>query len=257
MNRLIVATLTLAAMCTPASAQIPVTDPGNLAQAVLIAERTIREYQTLWTQYQTLVRMSRGLGSMERYRLPSVPTATHDAARWPYARPWLDTLNTGDPTGTAYARTARPLDPTGTWLSSLPPDAQRAIESAYETVAVTDAVSQVAGDQVGRTRTYGVQLDRAVDALAGDVLSPSPGEHEMTAILDKVAAGALIGRRQDMAANQLLADALEQLLVRNKRLRDTEAATMNMRLGGMRDGHAAGTSLVRGAANDMRAWSQP
>ena len=257
MTRLIVAALTIVAMCTPASAQIPVTDPGNLAQAVLIAERTMREYQALWSQYQTLVRMSRGLGNMERYRLPSMPTATHDIARWTYGRPWLEALNGGDPTGTAYTRTARPLIPAERRLSSLPPDARRAIESAYETVDVTDAVSQFAGDQVGRTRMYGTRLDRAIDALAGDVLSPSPGEHEMTAILDKVAAGALIGRRQDMVANQVLAHTLEQLLIRNKRLRDTEAATMNMRVGGMRDGHAAGTSLVRGAADDLRSWRQP
>ena len=46
----------------------------------------------------------------------------------------------------------------------------------------------------------------------------------MTAILDKVAAAELLGRRQDMAANQLLSHALEQMLARSKRLRDTEAA---------------------------------
>ena len=60
--------------------------------------------------------------------------------------------------------------------------------------------------------------------------------HEMTAILDKIAAGELLGRRQDMAANQLLSHALEQLLARSKRLRDTEAATMNMQLVTWRDG---------------------
>ena len=79
----------------------------------------------------------------------------------------------------------------------------------------------------------------------------------MTAILDKVAAGELIGRRQDMATNQLLSHALEQLLARSKRLRDTEAATMNMRLGGLRSGRAAGASLVRGAGDDLRTWRQP
>lgn len=257
MIRMIVALVALAAISTPAAAQIPVIDPGNLAQAVLIADRTLREYDALWAQYQTLVRMSQGLGNMEGYRLPAVPTVAHDAARWTYGRPWLDVLNAGDPTGTAYARTARPLVLPGAWLASLPPEARHAIESAYETVDVTDAVSQVAGDQVGQTRVYGAQLDHAINALAADVLSPSAGEHEMTAILDKVAAGALLGRREDAAANQLLADTLEQLLVRNKRLRDTEAATMNMRLGGMRDGHAAGSSLVRGAADDLRTWRQP
>ena len=57
------------------------------------------------------------------------------------------------------------------------------------------------------------------------------GTHEMTAILDKIAAGELLGRRQDMPSNQLLSHALEQLLARSKRLRDTEAGN---------DQHAAG-----------------
>jgi hypothetical protein len=54
-----------------------------------------------------------------------------------------------------------------------------------------------------------------------------------------------------------LSHALEQLLVRGKRLRDTEAATMNMRFGSLRHGRTAGTSVVRGAANDLRTWRQP
>jgi hypothetical protein len=60
-----------------------------------------------------------------------------------------------------------------------------------------------------------------------------------------------------MAANQLLSHAVEQLLARGKRLRDTEAATMNMRLVGMRQGRTAGASLVKDAANDLRTWRQP
>ena len=79
----------------------------------------------------------------------------------------------------------------------------------------------------------------------------------MTAVLDKVAAGELLARRQDMATNQLMSHALEQLLARSKRMRDTEAATMNMRLLGLRDGRAAGTNLISGAANDLRTWRQP
>jgi len=79
----------------------------------------------------------------------------------------------------------------------------------------------------------------------------------MTAVLDKVAAGELIARRQDMVTNQLMSHALEQLLARSKRMRDTEAATMNMRLLGMRNGRVAGDSLIQGAANDLRTWRQP
>ena len=60
-----------------------------------------------------------------------------------------------------------------------------------------------------------------------------------------------------MAANQLLSHVLEQLLVRSKRQRDSEAAVMNMRLVGLRDGRVASGSVVRGAAHDLRAWRQP
>ena len=70
--------------------------------------------------------------------------------------------------------------------------------------------------------------------------SQAAGYHETTAILDKIAAGQLVARREDMAANQLLSHVLEQLLARSKRQRDSEAAAMNMRLGGLRDGRAAG-----------------
>ena len=86
------------------------------------------------------------------------------------------------------------------------------------------------GHQVGLMRGYYGELQRAVDALERDVLNSGSSYHEMTAILDKVAAGELLGRRQDMATNQLLSHALEQLLARGKRQRDTEASTLNMQL---------------------------
>src|SRR4029077_6087943 len=71
----------------------------------------------------------------------------------------------------------------------------------------------------------------------------------MTAVLDKVAAGELVARRQDVATNQLLSHALEQLLARSKRMRDAEAALMNMRLGGLRDRPRPG-----GRAHEHAAW---
>src|SRR5207244_1876258 len=180
--------------------------------------------------------------------------ASHDVGRWEYGRPWLQGLSTGDATGAAYWEITRTLERPMGALQQLPPAARRAIENAYATIEITDSVAQMGGHHVALVRGYSRQLQRAIDALEGDVLNGQPGYHEMTAILDKVAAGALIGRRQDMATNQLLSHTLEQLLTRAKRLRDTEAATMNMRLGGMRDGRVAGTSLVRGAADDLRMW---
>lgn len=257
MARIVTLVAVLTLFAAPAQAQWVVHDPANFEQAVLIAERTLREYEMLRAQYETIMRMGRGLGDMERYRLPSVATTVHDSGRWEYGGPWLRGLNTGDPDGSAFWRTARTLERPGRALEALPPAARRAVEQAYATVEITDSVATMGGHQVGAIRAYTGRLQHAIDGLQDDVLNTLPRFHEITTILDKVAGGELIGRRQDMATNQLLSHALEQLLARSKRLRDAEVATMNMRLGGMRDGHAASTSIVRGSANDLRTWRQP
>ena len=59
MKRILIVAVLLVVVAVPGQAQIVVTDPGNLAQAILIAERTLREYETLWGQYQTILRMAR------------------------------------------------------------------------------------------------------------------------------------------------------------------------------------------------------
>lgn len=257
MARIVILAIVLTVIAAPARAQLVVHDPGNFMQAVLIAERTLREYQLLWEQYQTILRMSQGLGTMDRYRLPAIGINGHDPARWPYGAPWLQGLNSGDARGGLYRQATRRLDAPASLLQQLPPAARRAVENAYATIEITDSVAQIAGHQVALVRGYSGALQQATQALEADVLDPRPRYHEMTAVLDKVAAGELLARRQDNAMNQLLSHALEQFLVRGKRLRDTEAAAMNMRLVGMRDSRAAGASLVRGAASDLRAWRQP
>ena len=50
---------------------------------------------------------------------------------------------------------------------------------------------------------------------------------------------------------------MEQLLIDNKRSRDTETAVMNMQLNRLRDGRAANTALLAGAGDDLRTWKQP
>ena len=249
-----VVTLTLVASV---SAQIVVSDPGNLAQTVLIADRTLREYETLVEQYQAIVRMAQNLGSLDRYRMPTIGITFHDLSRWLYGTPWLQGLNTGDAGGELYRQVSRPLERPGTALDGLPPDAQRAIQNSYATIELTDSIAEIAGHQVALVRGYSDRLQQLTQDLESDILNPSSRYHEMTAVLDKVAAGELLGRRQDLATNQLLSHALEQLLARSKRMRDTEAATMNMRLLGMRDGRTAGTNLIAGAADDLRAWRLP
>ena len=65
------------------------------------------------------------------------------------------------------------------------------------------------------------------------------------------------GPGPDMAANQLLSHTLEQLLARSKRLRDTEATTMNMQLVRWRDGRQANEAMAAGTGEALRVWRQP
>lgn len=254
---LVLGTVLFTLVAAPAQAQLAVIDPLNLTQAVLIAQRAQRHYEELNAQYRTIQRMARGLGNMQGYRIPAVPGTQHDPSRWSYGHAWLQGLNSGDPTGARYLSTVTALE----WPSIVPPRltaaARRMLDRHYSTIEIADSVAMLAGHQVGALRGYHERLQQAVQLLEGDVLSGSAGYHEMTAILDKVAAGELLGRRQDMAANQLLSHALEQLLSRNKRLRDTEATTMNMQIGTWRDGRDANEALVAGSGDALRTWRQP
>src|SRR3954449_3034733 len=90
----------------PAHAQFAVIDNANLAQAILIVQRTQRHLEELRAQYLTIQRMARGLGSMDRYRTPPIALTGHDPELWLYGAPWIAALNGGDPLGTAYRSTA-------------------------------------------------------------------------------------------------------------------------------------------------------
>lgn len=256
-RRICVSLLVVTIVAAPVYAQIAVIDPANLAQVVLIARRAQQHLDELQAQYRTILRMAQGLGNLDRYRIPTIGITRHDPGRWEYGRPWIQGLNSGDPTGAAYWATTLPLQRPDTGPSRLTAAARRAFERQYATVEITDSVAQMGGHQVALVRGYHGQLQQAVQALEGDVVNGLARFHEMTAILDKVAAGELLGRRQDMAANQLLSHALEQLLSRSKRLRDTEASTINMQLVTWRDGRGANDAFVAGSGDALRTWRQP
>src|SRR5918993_4972171 len=256
-RRIIVGVMLALATAATARAQLVVIDPANLSQTILIAERTWQHYQELRRQYETILRMSRGLGDMEGYRVPAVAITTHDPSRWEYGRPWIQGLNRGDATGAAYRSTVLPLLRPTTTPATLTAAARRTLERQYATIEIADSVAIMAGHQGALSRGYPRRPQTAVQALEDDVLNGRLSYHEMTAILDKIAAGELLGRRQDAASNQLLSHALEQLLSRSKRQRDTEAATINMQLVTWRDGEAANKAFVAGTGDALRTWRQP
>lgn len=258
MSRALCIAITIVAITVaPLRAQLAVIDPGNLAQTILIAERMSRHLEELRRQFETIRRMGEGLGNMEGYRIPTIGIPYHDPARWEYGRRWIEGLNSGDATGDAYRSTTIPLQRPPVGLNRLTSAARRSFERQYASIEITDSVAMMGGHQVGIIRGYDGQLQQAAQALQSDVLNGLPRYHEMTAVLDKVAAGELIERRQDMAANQLLSHALEQLLARSKRLRDTEASAINMQLVTWRDGSSANEAFAAGAGDALRTWRQP
>ena len=122
----------LTLVATRAHAQLAVIDPANLVQAVQIAERAQRHYEELQAEYRTILTMAKGLGNMDRYRIPAIAASQHDVGKWLYGQPWLQGLNSGDaaepPTGRPRSRwsvrdtlpdglTARPG---GRWNGSTP-----------------------------------------------------------------------------------------------------------------------------------------
>src|SRR5688572_9358465 len=108
-RRSIFTVIAVVLLATPAGAQLVVIDPPNLVQTTLIALRMQQHFAELRAQYLTVLRMARGLGSLDRYRIPAISMTRHDPSRWEYGRPWIQGLNSGDATGAAYLSTALPV----------------------------------------------------------------------------------------------------------------------------------------------------
>ena len=103
MRRTLVGAVVLVLATTPASAQFAVIDPANLAQAILIVQRTQRHLEELRAQYRTIVQMAQGLGRMDQYRTPPSVLTRHDVSGsrrsiaatrpgppiWPLPHRWL------------------------------------------------------------------------------------------------------------------------------------------------------------------------
>lgn len=239
-----------------------VTDPATTARNAVTAVLKSQLLDTLTEQGRRLRRMARRLSvltSLDKYAVPDVP-------RWRvyrfqnvhlYANPYSEALNYGDPEGLAYAEVARARSAVGAELAALPPAAAAAIAAQLATLDLADSTIIVGTDQNGRLRPQGKREMRAIDALERDVVDPSQTQ-SATAVLDKISAAVLIEARQKQSRLQFLTAVVEQLIVDNKRARDTEAAVLNMQLGRLRAiDDEGGGGFLAGAANDLRTWRQP
>ena len=248
-----------------ASAQIVVTDPATTIKNAAIAALKNEVFDVLTNQATRLRKMAKRLSlatNLDKYAVTDTPEwRIHwflDDGTFLYANPYHAALNYGDHAGSAFADVARDRITQGPELVGLggeDPEGM-AIAAALATLDVADSTIIAGTDQTGQLRYNGRRELDAILALEADVVDPSPSQ-SATAVVEKISGAGLIRARQQQARLQFLTGIVEQLLIDNKRSRDTEAAVMNMQLGRLRDGRAANTSLVAGAADALRTWRQP
>ena len=262
---LIVAGATLSLGAGVARAQLVITDPALTLRDQVIAVLKRQVVDTLSQEADVVQRMATRLSAstaLEKYVLADIPMwriHLFQGEQFLYANPYNAALNYGDGSGAAYGDVARPRQAPGAELAvlaELAPGADAAIMTELATLDAADSTIIAGTDQAGQLRYNGRKELAAIDALEGNTVDPSPNQ-SATAVLDKISGAGLIRARQQQARIQFLGAIVEQLLIDNKRSRDTEAATMNMQLERLRWGRTANSSLVAGAADALRTWRQP
>jgi hypothetical protein len=252
-RRVSVVCIVLGTLLLPRSvfAQWVVYDPTNYAQA-------ITEFQQLVQQYQLLLQQTRQLpvNLAARYRVPTLPWPSHVTVA-DYAQPLLMALNQGDPTGTHYAQTVAPLDPVQVVLSHIPAAFRARVGTDYATIELADRVARTAVHQAGALRTYGATVQQTIQAMEDDAVSGDARFHTETALLNKINGANVLGLRIAEQTSHSLLHVVEQLLVTNKRQRDTEAKQMDAQLYQWQYGLAYGQDLFRQTAQGLDSWRQP
>ena len=81
----------------------------------------------------------------------------------------------------------------------------------------------------------------------------------MTSVMRRAGAllATMIVTMSAAARTQTGPYSLEQLLARSKRLRDTEAASLNMQMLTWRDSDGVNRAFRAGAGDALRTWRQP
>lgn len=243
-------------------AQIAVTDPATTRRNAMIAALRNQVVAIVQAQYERLRQMAQRFSAttnLDKYAAPNPPhwRAYEDDRAATLGSPYRSALTGGDPSGTAYTEVARSRLPAADALAGLSPLTRADLERALATLDAADSANIIATHQAGLLRANGVWEQRAIDALEADVIDPTP-EQSATAVLDKISGAVLLETRQKQARLQYLASMVEQLMIDNKRARDTEAAVLNMRLRqlqGTWDDEGGG--FMAGASEDLRTWRQP
>jgi len=247
------------------SAQWTVFDPALAVRNRVIAALKQRAVALLGNEADQVRQMAQRLSAFADLRR----FGFHDTPEWRihlfqfdqylFANGYTAALNYGDHGGTGFKEVARDRVDPGPELDVAGGATQStldAVRAQLATLDVSDSTIVSGTDQDGQLRYNGRKELDAIQALQEDVIDPSD-DQSTAAVLDKVSGASLIRARQQQARLQFLAAIVEQLVVDNKRTRDTEAAVMNMRLEALRDGRAVAGAVIAGAGDDLRTWRQP
>lgn len=243
-------------------AQIAVTDPATTGRNAVIAALRNQILETVRVQQERLRAMAQRLNptSLARYRSSERPEwrAYQDGPSLLYADSYRTALRHGDPNGSAYSYVTRSRLRAADVLGTLNPATREALAGALATLDAADSTLIAGTHQAGALRWNTERELTAIDGLESDVVDPSDLQ-STTAVLDKISGAALLEARQKQARLQYLTAIVEQLVVDNKRARDSEAALLNMQLQRLRslDWSEDGGGMLTGAADDLRTWRQP
>lgn len=262
-RRIVISLLALLALgLGSAWAQIAVTDPATTGRNAMIALLRNQILEAVREQHERLRSMARRLSAatnLDKYATPDRPEAgAYGNTTLVYADSYRGALAYGDPRGDAYAYVSRTRQHPDDLLTGLAPSAHEAISRALATLDAADSTIIAGTHQTGMLRWNAQRELAAIDALESDVINPSE-EHSATAVLDKISGAALLEARQKQARLQYLSALVEQLVVDNKRARDTEAALLNMQMRRLlgADWGEDGGGMLSGASHDLRTWRQP
>jgi hypothetical protein len=179
---------------------------------------------------------------------------THDLSSWLFAQPMLSALNRGDTTGARYRQVADLVDIPTDVLARMPPELRRRLGTAYATIELADSIATRAVDQAGAVRSNGRLILQTIQAMDTDAFALDDSYQTQNAILNKINTASVLGLRIGAQSNQFLMDALEQLLVENKRQRDTEAKGMDATIHQWRYGQLYGADLFSRTAANLDTW---
>jgi hypothetical protein len=235
----------------PSRAQFIVHDPTSYAQALVT-------YGQLVQQYLHWIRQARRLPAdmATRYRVPEVLWRIHDDSDL-YAGPLLTALNYGDPVGGRYYETVDRLSAVEDVLPRLPETLRRRMRTGYATLQAADSIATMAIHQAGAIRFNGRRVLETIRAMEDDLVAFPEEFHTQTALLNKINGAGVLNLRIAERNSQFLLHTLEQLLLDNKRKRDTEAQLMNAHLHRWRFAEAYAADLFRHTARQLDDWRQP